>query len=122
MRLKSLAAVAVLALQGCVSFPDAPEPIAPPVLAGNVIQSSDGALLGLKSWRSEEPTAVILAVHGMNDYSNAFALPGEWWAREASITTYAIDQRGFGRSPAAAAIQHDLAIGRSKKASGVKLR
>ena len=41
----------------------------------------------------------ILALHGMNDYSNAFSGPGAWWAENASITTYAIDQRGFGRSP-----------------------
>ena len=35
----------------------------------------------------------------MNDYSNAFALPGAWWAAHAGIATYAVDQRGFGRSP-----------------------
>ena len=26
-------------------------------------------------------------------------MPGAWWAEEANITTYAYDQRGFGRSP-----------------------
>ena len=83
----------------CVSFPDAPEAIAPPVMAANVVQSVDGALLGLKRWEAERPRAVIIAVHGMNDYSNNFALPGAWWAENARITTYAYDQRGFGRSP-----------------------
>ncbi len=94
-----LAIGAGLFLSGCVSFPDAPAPVAPPVLAGNAVQSVDGALLGVQSWPAENPRAVILAVHGMNDYSNAFALPGAWWAAHAEITTYAIDQRGFGRSP-----------------------
>jgi len=88
-----------LFLQACVSYPDAPAPIAPPVMASNVVQSIDGALLGLQRWPAEEPIAVIIAVHGMNDYSNNFALPGQWWAQNAAITTYAYDQRGFGRSP-----------------------
>jgi len=88
-----------LAAQACVSFPDAPEAVAPAVLARNAIQSRDGALLGMQKWEAEHPMAIILAVHGMNDYSNTFALPGAWWAENAEITTYAFDQRGFGRSP-----------------------
>ncbi|MFQ5562959.1 MAG: alpha/beta fold hydrolase [Parvularculaceae bacterium] len=59
----------------------------------------DGAHLGLDVWPAEEPRAVIVAVHGMNDYANAFAMAGQWWAKNAHITTYAYDQRGFGRSP-----------------------
>ncbi len=93
------AALSALLLQACVSFPDAPETIASPVLAGDVVQSVDGARLGLQSWSAEDPKAIILALHGMNDYSGAFARPGAWWAGEAQITTYALDQRGFGRSP-----------------------
>jgi alpha-beta hydrolase superfamily lysophospholipase len=34
----------------------------------------------------------------MNDYANAFHLAAPKWA-EAGVTTYAYDQRGFGRSP-----------------------
>ncbi len=83
----------------CVSFPDAPAPIAPPVLAANALQSVDGAVLPVAAWPAETPKAVILALHGMNDYSNAFALPGAWWAQHAGITTYAMDQRGFGDAP-----------------------
>jgi len=44
------------------------------------------------------PKAVVVALHGMNDYSNAFAMPAPWWAARG-ISTYAYDQRGFGRSP-----------------------
>lgn len=68
-------------------------------MAANVVQSIDGALLGLQSWQAENPNAVMIAVHGMNDYANAFALAGAWWVAHGGITTYAFDQRGFGRSP-----------------------
>jgi alpha-beta hydrolase superfamily lysophospholipase len=45
-----------------------------------------------------EPWAVIVALHGMNDYAEAFVLPAPYWAAHG-ITTYAYDQRGFGRTP-----------------------
>lgn len=62
--------------------------------------SFDGARLGLQTWSpaAGEPWAVIVAAHGMNDYSNAFRLAGPYWARDG-IVTLAYDQRGFGRSP-----------------------
>ncbi len=61
--------------------------------------SFDGARLGLQHWDAAgEPWAVIVGLHGMNDYSSAFRLPGPAWAAHG-ITTYAYDQRGFGRSP-----------------------
>jgi len=71
-----------------------------PRLEDSRFVSFDGAPLGLQHWDAEgrEPWAVVIGLHGMNDYSNAFRLPGEAWARRG-ITTYAIDQRGFGRSP-----------------------
>ena len=86
-------------VSACVSFPPAPEPTAPVVISANRLQSVDGALLGLRSWKAEEPTAIILAVHGMNDYGHAFDGPARWWAEHSDITTYAIDQRGHGHSP-----------------------
>jgi alpha-beta hydrolase superfamily lysophospholipase len=58
----------------------------------------DGTKLGLTRWNAAMPKAVIIALHGMNDYANAFAIPAPWWA-EHGISTYAYDQRGFGRSP-----------------------
>ena len=58
----------------------------------------DGIKLGLSHWDSPMPKAVVVALHGMNDYSNAFAMPAPWWAARG-ISTYAYDQRGFGRSP-----------------------
>lgn len=61
--------------------------------------SFDGARLGLSSWAPDaEPWAVIVAVHGINDYAEGFHLAGRAWA-EQGIATYAYDGRGFGRSP-----------------------
>ena len=38
---------------------------------------------------------MIVALHGMSDYSNAFDMPAKVWAK-LGITTLAYDQRGFG--------------------------
>jgi acylglycerol lipase len=66
--------------------------------AGDII-SFDGAKLGLSEWDARgDPWAVIVGVHGMNDYANAFHMAAPWWA-EQGVTTVAYDQRGFGRSP-----------------------
>jgi alpha-beta hydrolase superfamily lysophospholipase len=70
-----------------------------PRIEGDSFVSFDGARLGMREWiPTTEPWAVIVGVHGMNDYSNAFHLSAPWWA-EQGIATYAYDQRGFGRSP-----------------------
>jgi alpha-beta hydrolase superfamily lysophospholipase len=71
-----------------------------PQLEAHDVISFDGAGLGLQSWTppDREPWAVIVGVHGMNDYSQAFHLAGPYWAAKG-IATYAYDQRGFGRSP-----------------------
>ena len=61
---------------------------------------ADGARLPMLVFEAEKPHAVILALHGFNDYSNAFAAPGPGpWLAEQGITLVAIDQRGFGRAP-----------------------
>ncbi len=60
--------------------------------------SFDGAELGLTVWPSECDTdVVVVGVHGMNDYANAFHMAAPYWAARG-VTTYAYDQRGFGRS------------------------
>ena len=69
-----------------------------PSIEGDRFVTRDGLRLGLKTWEAEAPRAVLVALHGMNDYSNAFAIPAPAWAK-SGITTYAYDQRGFGRSP-----------------------
>ncbi len=70
-----------------------------PRLEQDAFVSVDGAKLGVSRWEAEgTPWAVIVGVHGMNDYANAFHLAGPYWAKQG-ITTIAYDQRGFGRSP-----------------------
>jgi alpha-beta hydrolase superfamily lysophospholipase len=70
-------------------------------VANNKFHSFDGAELGLSAWLPAdgvEPSAVIIGLHGMNDYGEAFYLAGPWFA-ERGIATFAYDARGFGRSP-----------------------
>jgi alpha-beta hydrolase superfamily lysophospholipase len=57
----------------------------------------DGARLPYRLWAPSdaEPHAVLIALHGMNDYSAGWRLAGPWLA-EQGIATYAYDQRGFG--------------------------
>jgi acylglycerol lipase len=71
-----------------------------PSIEQDAFVSFDGARLGLTVWPalSGEPQVVIIGLHGMNDYAQAFWMAGPWWAARG-ITTYAYDQRGFGRSP-----------------------
>src|SRR6266550_3792005 len=58
--------------------------------------AADGVGLPLRKWLPKhEVKAVILALHGFNDYSNAFTMPAPLWA-ERGIASYAYDQRGFG--------------------------
>lgn len=69
-----------------------------PMMAEDSILARDGAKLPLRRWDAEgHPRAVIVALHGMSDYSNAFEMPAKAWAR-LGITTIAYDQRGFGLS------------------------
>lgn len=66
----------------------------------NEFVSFDGARLGLTVWSAEkdsEPSHVVVGIHGMNDYAAAFEYAAPYWAAHG-VTTYAYDQRGFGRS------------------------
>jgi acylglycerol lipase len=75
-----------------------------PHFEDGVLVARDGTRLPLREWDAANdenggsaPHAIIIALHGMSDYSNAFDGAGEEWAKRG-ITTLAIDQRGFGRS------------------------
>ena len=70
-----------------------------PRLAAHEVITADGAHLPLRIWLPKgDITAVVIAVHGFNDYSNAFEGPGRALAWHG-IATYAYDQRGFGAAP-----------------------
>lgn len=58
----------------------------------------DGTLLKLSHWDSAEPKAVIIAIHGFNDYRRFFSAAADYLTKHG-ITSYAYDQRGFGESP-----------------------
>jgi alpha-beta hydrolase superfamily lysophospholipase len=89
-----------LLLSGCVSLQtQEPGPASvEPHLTADAFITSDGLSLGLQVWEADDPVAVVVGLHGMNDYSKTFSMPGPWLA-DKGITTYAYDHRGFGRSP-----------------------
>lgn len=60
--------------------------------------TNDNTLLPLATWRAEEPEAIIIALHGFNDYRQFFREPAEFF-KQHGITCYAYDQRGFGGAP-----------------------
>lgn len=92
-------ALLLLAAACAPRFVPAGPTIEPPRLESGHWVTADGLQLPLRSWLPEgPPRAVILALHGFNDYSAAFEEPGAWWA-ERAIATYAYDQRGFGGAP-----------------------
>ena len=91
---------AALLLAACAhSFGPAVTGSATPTVGDDAITARDGTRLPLRRWDAQggKPRAVIVALHGMNDYSNAFDMPGKIWAKQG-ITTLAYDQRGFGKS------------------------
>jgi alpha-beta hydrolase superfamily lysophospholipase len=78
--------------------PDATRSMAPQLTA-DMFSTSDGVALPLRRWLPEgDPKAVVVALHGFNDYSNAFTDIGAFLA-DNGIAVLAYDQRGFGASP-----------------------
>ena len=57
----------------------------------------DGSVLPVRLWQPAgvPVKAVIVALHGFDDYSNFFATPGKYFSSRG-IACYAYDQRGFG--------------------------
>jgi alpha-beta hydrolase superfamily lysophospholipase len=86
-------------LGGAGTPPAESQPRPVPRFAGDGFITADGRVLPLRKWLPRgEVKAVILALHGFNDYSNAFERAGGAWAARG-IATYAYDQRGFGAAP-----------------------
>jgi acylglycerol lipase len=78
----------------------APQPrVSRPDISEAAFTTTDAQTLPMRRWLPPgEPKTVILALHGFNDYSNAFDAAAKLWATQG-IATYAYDQRGFGGSP-----------------------
>lgn len=98
LRFVLLCGALMAVIAGCAPTvaPTGPK-IVEPSIAGDTLVMADGNERTFQAWLpAGEPQAVILALHGFNDYANAFAAPGEAWAARG-IATFAYDQRGFGR-------------------------
>jgi alpha-beta hydrolase superfamily lysophospholipase len=89
-----------LGLGGCSPTVMAEGPsVASPHLDGDQLVMKDGVALPLRQWMpTGQPRAIILALHGFNDYSKSFEAPAADWAAHG-IATFAYDQRGFGYAP-----------------------
>ncbi len=70
-----------------------------PYLTDEALVTGNGHTLPIRYWLPSEstPKAVIIALHGFNDYSNAFTAPGEYLST-SDMAVYAYDQRGFGKT------------------------
>jgi alpha-beta hydrolase superfamily lysophospholipase len=70
-----------------------------PQMKGDAFVSFDGTRLPLERWDAPgEPWAVMVGLHGMNDYAHGFYMAAPRWAAQG-IEVYAFDQRGYGRTP-----------------------
>lgn len=68
-------------------------------LGENMYLTADGMHLPLRHWLPKtEPAAIIIALHGFNDYSHFFDPPAEYFSK-VGIACFAYDQRGFGAAP-----------------------
>lgn len=98
--LTSLALIALLHLVACstpVAVPNKPQALA--ANTAEVFTTDDGVRLSVRTFAAvQQPKAVLLALHGFNDYSRAFEGVAGYFA-QAGIKTVAYDQRGFGGAP-----------------------
>lgn len=95
-------AMALLAASACMPLVNLPgKQVTEAKIDHDRFVTSDGVALPLRSWfpaKDSPIKAVIIALHGFNDYSNFFASSGTFLSRYG-IASYAYDQRGFGAAP-----------------------
>ncbi|MCK9606827.1 MAG: lysophospholipase [Methylomonas sp.] len=83
---------------GCAPVMKVPGPnMGEAQLTADSFITADGAQLRLSRWPVENPKAVIIALHGFNDYRRFFGAPADYLQKQR-IYCYAYDQRGFGES------------------------
>ena len=99
------ALLAILAAVGCAPTTQAaaipPSNFTGPRFSEDQFITHDGVALGLTVTRpanGEPAKAIIIALHGMNDYAATWDEAALAWANLGYLT-YAYDARGFGRSP-----------------------
>ena len=98
--MKFLITLLLFTLTGCMPMVYLPDTkIQPARLTETAFITEDGASLPLRRWLPKNEThAVLIALHGFNDYSKFFTTPAEYLSR-AGIACFAYDQRGFGLAP-----------------------
>ncbi len=84
-------------LAGCVARVEPPGPrVVPPTETADRFVMPDGMALPYREWLPDgTPSAVVLALHGMNDSRDAWEYPAPEMAK-AGIAVYSPDLRGFG--------------------------
>lgn len=88
--------VASLAACSTPRVQDTAESTQSAALAPDVAVMADGYELPMSVWQAPgKPHAIVLALHGFNEYRASFAETGRYLASQG-VTTYAYDQRGFG--------------------------
>ena len=92
--------VGLLHLGACAA--PAQDPNDSRALAANAVEAfttSDGVRLPIRTFSAgQHPKAMLVALHGFNDYGRSFEDAARYFA-QAGITTVAYDQRGFGGTP-----------------------
>jgi alpha-beta hydrolase superfamily lysophospholipase len=96
-----ISVVTLLLVSACspvVNYPG--QLVVEPNIKNSHFFAGDGAMLPVRSWlpKIKPVTAVIVGVHGLNDYCNSFEIPGSYLTRYG-IACYSYDQRGFGGAP-----------------------
>ncbi len=99
---RAVIAAALLVLSGCavpLAYPPGPG-VTEPVLEDDHFVAPDGARLPLHQWTPDGPVkAVLIALHGFNDYGRFVAEGARLLSAGHGVKTYSIDQRGFGGAP-----------------------
>lgn len=88
-------------LIGCAALhvPEGKSPGQPRLVQQPLFHASDGTELFITHWRPQaKAKAIILLMHGFNEYPGAFDEVGKDLAAHA-MDVWAFDQRGFGRTP-----------------------
>jgi len=98
--LRILAWVGLLHLGACAAPAEDPgDSRAPAANAVEAFTTDDGARLPIRTFSAGgRPKAVLVALHGFNDYSRFIEDAARYFA-QAGIKTVAYDQRGFGGAP-----------------------
>lgn len=99
-RFLSSLVICILALlqNACMPYVAKPGPVvADAYITDQAYVTADGKILKLSSWLTPRPKAIVVALHGFNDYRRFFTSTAEYLQTQ-EISSYAYDQRGFGES------------------------